>query len=89
MKCKSVYLVAAAAVLLPACLLLITFAPSPLPEPKPYLGPLPAASPPPEMAVFAVVTGVNDRVAGFGFRHRFADQRPKLGEIDRSGYDRN
>lgn len=57
-----------ATVLLPIALFLQTFSPSPLPIPKPYMGPLPSATPPKEVAVFAVVTGVNHRVAGYGFR---------------------
>jgi len=32
------------------------------------MGPLPSGTPPKDMAVFAVVTGVNHRVAGFGYR---------------------
>ena len=36
--------------------------------PKPYAGPLPSATPPKELAVFAVVTGVNHRDAAFGYR---------------------
>ncbi|HYA05029.1 MAG TPA: MBL fold metallo-hydrolase [Xanthobacteraceae bacterium] len=32
------------------------------------MGPLPAAAPPNELAVFALVTGVNHRVAAFGYR---------------------
>jgi len=36
--------------------------------PKPYAGTLPSATPPNETAVFSVVTGVNHRVAAFGYR---------------------
>jgi glyoxylase-like metal-dependent hydrolase (beta-lactamase superfamily II) len=68
MKGKSLYFATGAAVLLALALLLSTFAPSPLPEPNPHLGPLPGANPPSDLAVFAVVTGVNHRVAGFGYR---------------------
>jgi len=60
--------IAAAAVLIPLALLLRTFSASPLPMPKPYAGTLPSARPPQEMAVFSVVTGVNHRVAAFGYR---------------------
>src|SRR5215471_21480902 len=60
--------VAAAVVLVPLVLLLHTFSPSPLPMPKPYMGTLPSATPPKEMALSCVVTGVNHRVAGFGYR---------------------
>ena len=69
MKNKSVYsVVAAVAVFIPLALLLLGFAASPLPMPKPYEGPVPAASPPKETAVFSVLTGVNHRVAAFGYR---------------------
>jgi glyoxylase-like metal-dependent hydrolase (beta-lactamase superfamily II) len=59
---------AAATVLVPLALFLHTFSSSPLPKPKPYMGPLPSASSPKEMAVFALVTGVNHRVAAYGYR---------------------
>jgi len=70
MKTKRIYIAAAVAVVLvPLALLLHTFSPAPLPEPIPYAGPLPpSATPPQEMAVYAVVAGVNHRVAAFGFR---------------------
>jgi len=69
MRSKSVCIVVAAgAILIPAVLLLSTFWASPLPKPEPYAGPLPMATPPREMGVFAVVTGVNHRVAAFGYR---------------------
>jgi len=69
MKRKSIYFTAAAAaVVVPLGLLLHTFSPSPLPKPGPYVGPLPSATPPSEVAVFALVTGVNHRVAAFGYR---------------------
>jgi len=35
---------------------------------KSHAGPLPSATPPKEMAVFALVAGVNHRVAAFGYR---------------------
>jgi len=59
---------AAAVALLPLALLLYTFSASPLPKPDPYNGPIPTATPPKELAVFAVVTGANHRVAAFGCR---------------------
>ena len=77
MKKKSIYIaVAAAAILVPLALLLRTFSASPLAMPKPYEGPIPSAMPPKELAVFAVVTGVNHRVAAFGYRGgSFFDRR--------------
>ncbi len=43
---------------------------------RPYTGPLPSATPPKEVAVFALVTGVNHRVAAFGYRGgSFFDRR--------------
>ena len=45
-----------------------TFSPSPLPPPQPFTGPLPEASPPPEMEVFGLPTGVTHRVAAFAYR---------------------
>jgi len=69
MKLRGTYVAAAAAtVLLPLALLLYTFSPSPLPQPEPQTGPLPSASPPKEMAVVALLTGVNHRVAAYGYR---------------------
>jgi len=68
-KNKSIYIVAATAVVLVLlALFLHTFAPSPLPMPKAYAGPIPSATPPKEVAVFALVAGVNHRVAAFGYR---------------------
>src|SRR5215468_12398473 len=68
-KSRSIYIAAAAvAVLVPLALLVRTFLPAPLPKPEPYTGPLPSATPPKELAVFAVVTGVNHRDAAFGYR---------------------
>lgn len=40
----------------------------PLAPPPPYVGALPQASPPPEMAAFALPTGVTHRSAAFAFR---------------------
>jgi N-acyl homoserine lactone hydrolase len=77
MKKKSVYIaVAAAAILVPLVLLVRTFWASPLTMPKPYEGPIPSATPPKELAVFAVMPGVNHRVAAFGYRGgSFFDRR--------------
>jgi len=69
MKNKRVYFaVAAAVVLVPHALFLHTFSASPLPKPDPYIGPIPSATPPKELAVFAVVAGVNHRVTAEGYR---------------------
>lgn len=52
------------------------FSASPLPVPSPYVGELPAASPPAEMAVFQLPTGITHRSAGFGYRGgSFRDRR--------------
>lgn len=77
MKNKSTYIVAATlAALVPLVLFLRTFLASPLPMPKAYAGPIPSATPPKEMAVVAVITGVNHRVAAFGYRGgSFFDRR--------------
>src|SRR6516165_1307628 len=56
--------------------LLQTFLPSPLPKPEPYMGPLPSATPPNEVAVFALVTGAHLCVAAYGYRGgSFFDRR--------------
>lgn len=69
MKRKHVYIAAAAAgVLVPLALFLHTSSASPLPKPEPYSGPLSSATPPQEVAVVALVTGVTHRVAAFGYR---------------------
>lgn len=77
MKNKRAYIASAAAlVLIPLALFLRTFSSSPLPMPEPYMGPLPSATPPKELAVIAVVTGVNHRFAAFGYRGgSFFDRR--------------
>jgi len=77
MKAKRIYVAGIAAVaLIPAWLFVRTFLASPLAMPKPYTGPIPTANPPPEMAIFALVTGVNHRVAAFGYRGgSFFDRR--------------
>ena len=41
---------------------------SPLPLPGAYAGPLPAATPPAEMAVYQIPTGVTHRSSGFAYR---------------------
>ena len=76
MKHKNIYIGAAAAVLVPLGLFLHTFSASPLPMPEAYSGAIPAATPPKELAVFSVVTGVNHRDAAFGYRGgSFFDRR--------------
>jgi len=62
------FTVVAVVVLIPLALFVRTFLPAPLPMPQPYAGPVPSANPPKELAVFAVVTGVNHRDAAFGYR---------------------
>ncbi len=54
--------------LLLAALLLDTCRAAPLPEPEPFAGPLPPATPPPEMTLRAIATGVTHRSAGFAYR---------------------
>jgi N-acyl homoserine lactone hydrolase len=68
MKHKPIYIALAAAAVIPVALLLHTLVASPLIEPEPYQGPLPSPTPPKEVAVYALVTGVNHRVAAFGYR---------------------
>jgi glyoxylase-like metal-dependent hydrolase (beta-lactamase superfamily II) len=69
MRRKRIYLVVVAAIILiPLALFIRTFMAAPLPKPAPYAGPLPSATPPNDMAVYALVTGVNHRVAAFGYR---------------------
>jgi glyoxylase-like metal-dependent hydrolase (beta-lactamase superfamily II) len=45
-----------------------TYTASPLPAPSPISDPLPQASPPDGMAIYALPTGVNHRTAAFAFR---------------------
>ena len=45
-----------------------TFRAAPLPMPPPLAGPLPRASPPAEMVVYQLPTGVTHRSAGFAYR---------------------
>jgi len=59
---------AGATALVPLVLFLHTFSSSPLPQPAPFTGPLPSASPPPGMTVCALPTGVTQRVAAFAYR---------------------
>jgi len=67
MRTRGIYIAAAVVIGLLA-LFLYTLLPSPLPKPEPYAGPVPTANPPADMAVLAVVTGVNYRVAAYGYR---------------------
>ena len=44
--------------------------------PKPYAGPLPPAAPPKDVAAFGLITGVNHRIAAYGYRGgSFFDRR--------------
>lgn len=59
-----------------AGLLWRSFAAAPLPRPAPYAGSLPVASPPPEMKLFRVTTGVVHRNAAVAYRGgAFGDKR--------------
>jgi glyoxylase-like metal-dependent hydrolase (beta-lactamase superfamily II) len=58
----------AVAALVPVSQFLRRFSSPPLPKPEPYTGPLPSATPPEDMAVFALVTGVTHRVAAYAYR---------------------
>jgi N-acyl homoserine lactone hydrolase len=77
MKSKSIYIAAAgAAVLVPLVQFLRTFSPSPLPQPQPLTVSPPSATPPPEMEVFALPTGVTYQVAAVAYRGgSFFDRR--------------
>jgi glyoxylase-like metal-dependent hydrolase (beta-lactamase superfamily II) len=56
--------------------LLRSFAAAPLPAPAPFAGELPPASPPPEMQVFSIETGITHRNAAFAYRGgAFSDAR--------------
>jgi N-acyl homoserine lactone hydrolase len=68
MKHGRIYVAATATVLVSLALLLHTFSASPLPRPEPYTGPLASATPPQDLCVFSVVTGVHHRVTAFGYR---------------------
>src|SRR5262249_21079755 len=67
-----------ATVLAAALLLLLasSFRASPLSDPAPFAGPLPSASPPSDMAVFRLPTGVAHRAAAIAYRGgSFSDKR--------------
>lgn len=69
-------LIAAAAVLIPAGLLVHSFCAAPLPAPPPLTAPLPPANPPAEMALVPLATGVTHRSAMFAYRGgSFFDKR--------------
>lgn len=61
-------LIALAVVLFLAGLFASTFLPSPLPEPPPLLADEPVATPPAEMAIYQLPTGVAHRNAAFAYR---------------------
>src|SRR5262245_49855099 len=59
-----------------ALLLLHTFSAAPLPSPAPLSVAVPTASPPPDMSVFRLLTGVTHRSAAFAYRGgSFSDAR--------------
>src|SRR5262245_6358283 len=69
-------LAAAIVLAVPLALFVASFRASPLPEPPPFAGPLPSASPPSEMAIFRLPTGVAHRSAAFAYRGgSFSDKR--------------
>ena len=69
MRNKRVYIVVVVVMIFaPLGLFLHTFSAAPLPMPQPYTGPLPSATPPKELAVFALVAGVHHTVAAYGYR---------------------
>src|SRR5262249_3655824 len=61
-----------AILVLPGALVLAVFirgyAAAPLPAPAPFDGALPSASPPSDMSIFSLPTGVNHRTAAFAYR---------------------
>jgi glyoxylase-like metal-dependent hydrolase (beta-lactamase superfamily II) len=64
------------ALLVLAAIFLASFRAAPLPPPAPLTDPLPPASPPAEMAVFQLPTGVTHRSAAFAYRGgSFRDKR--------------
>jgi hypothetical protein len=76
MKRRRTALVAAALGIAAIALFLRSLAPSPLPRLPAPTEPLPPASPPAEMAVFQIPTGVTHRSAGFAYRGgSFLDRR--------------
>lgn len=68
MSKRAIGTMSAAAILIPLGLFLHTFSASPLPKRAPHMGPVPSINPPKALAVFAIVTGVNHRVAAYGYR---------------------
>lgn len=65
-----------ALVLCPVVVFATTFCSAPLPEPAPLVGELPKTSPPAEMQLFQLPTGVTHRSAGFAYRGgSFRDKR--------------
>jgi N-acyl homoserine lactone hydrolase len=73
-RAKSVLIVAM--LLVPIAVFIATFSACPLPKPPPFSGGLPAASPPAEMAVVQLPTGVTHRSAAFAYRGgSFRDKR--------------
>jgi glyoxylase-like metal-dependent hydrolase (beta-lactamase superfamily II) len=67
---------AAVVALVPLALFVASFRASPLADPAPVAAALPSASPPPEMAVFRLPTGVAHRNAGIAYRGgSFGDKR--------------
>ena len=65
-----------ALVLFALLLLLRSFSAAPLPQPEAFAGSMPIATPPAEMALFHLPTGVTHRSAAFGYRGgSFSDKR--------------
>lgn len=65
---KKLLLAAAAVIAGALALFLRTFSAAPLPAPRSFVGPLPPASPPSEMAVYQLPTGTIPRSAAFAYR---------------------
>jgi len=73
---KKALVVAALLLLVSLALFLSTFAAAPLPPPAPLTDALPPASPPADMALFQLPTGITHRSAAFGYRGgSFRDKR--------------
>ncbi|MDC0670352.1 MBL fold metallo-hydrolase [Nannocystis radixulma] len=73
---KRIAVAALVVVLLAIAALLQSFRAAPLPEPPALTGDLPPASPPAEMALFHLPTGITLRSAGFAYRGgSFSDRR--------------
>ena len=69
-------LVALGAIVVAGALVFRTFLASPLPAPAALDGPIPSSSPPPEMKLARIVTGVTHRSAAVAYRGgSFSDQR--------------